>query len=224
MLSTVSPKIADPTLRTALIETAARLIAEEGSAGLSLRRLANEVGTSTMAIYTHFGSMDEVRGAVRREGFARLAAHLGGVEETGDTVADLTLLGWAYYRNAVTNPNLYRAMFMEYPVAVSHVGVGIETFVVLVLAVDRCIRAGRFIPADPAELATQVWSMEHGIVALHLGGFLSSEQALATFTATGGHLMRAFGDDPAALGRSLATARRRASLNSAVAGPPSRCE
>jgi AcrR family transcriptional regulator len=224
MMSTVSPKTADPALRSALIETAARLIAEEGSAGLSLRRLANEVSTSTMAIYTHFGSMDEVRGAVRREGFARLATHLSAVEETGDTVADLTLLGLAYYANAVTNPNLYRAMFMEHPAAVSHVGVGIETFVVLVSGVERCIRAGRFTPADPAELATQVWSMEHGIVALHLAGFLSADQALATFTATGGHLMRAFGDDPAALGRSFATARRRARLTGAVAGPSSRSE
>jgi AcrR family transcriptional regulator len=209
MMSTVSPKTADPALRTALIEVAARLIAEEGSAGLSLRRLASEVGTSTMAIYTHFGSMDEVRGAVRREGFTRLAAHLTAVEETGDTVADLTMLGWAYYRNAVTNPNLYRAMFMEHPVAVSHVGVGIETFIQLVSGVDRCIRAGRFDPADPVELATQVWAVEHGIVALHLAGFLSAEQAFATFTATGGHLLKAFGDDAAALGRSLATARRR---------------
>jgi AcrR family transcriptional regulator len=210
MLSTVSPKTADPALRIALIEAAARLIAEEGSAGLSLRRLASEAGTSTMAIYTHFGSMDEVRRAVRLEGFARLASRLSAVEETGDTVADLTLLGWAYYANAVTNPHLYRAMFMERPIARAHDGIGIETFVQLVSGVDRCIRAGRFDPADPVELATQVWSMEHGIVALHLAGFLSAEQALATFSTTGGHLMKAFGDDAAALGRSFATAQRRA--------------
>ena len=61
-------------LRPALIEAAARLIATEGASGLTLRRVADAVGTSTMAIYTHFGGMPELRRAVRREGFARLAA------------------------------------------------------------------------------------------------------------------------------------------------------
>src|SRR5688572_6299691 len=109
----MSPKPADPAVRVALIEAAARLIAAEGPARLTLRRLAHEVGTSTMAVYTHFGGMDEVRREVRREGFARLGAHLSGTPTTDDPVADLGLLGVAYYVNAVTNPNLYRAMFME---------------------------------------------------------------------------------------------------------------
>ena len=64
---------ADNGMRPALIEAAARLIATEGVAGLKLRRVAEEVGTSTMAIYTYFGGMPELRRAVRQEGFARLA-------------------------------------------------------------------------------------------------------------------------------------------------------
>src|ERR1700719_4194891 len=106
MMSTVSPRIADPSLRTDLIETAARLVATEGRQGLTLRRLASEVGTSTMAIYTHFGGMDELRREVRREGFARLGAHLAAVAETDDPVADLAQLGQAYFTNALENPNL----------------------------------------------------------------------------------------------------------------------
>ncbi|MEU4325462.1 hypothetical protein [Nonomuraea dietziae] len=43
---------------------------------MTARRLAGEAGTSTMAVYTYFGGMEEVRGAVRQEGFARLAADL----------------------------------------------------------------------------------------------------------------------------------------------------
>src|SRR5438045_8769349 len=77
--------------RRALIEAAARLIATEGAAALTLRRVADEVGTSTMAIYTHFGGMSELRRAVRQEGFARLAARAARVRETDDPVADLAL-------------------------------------------------------------------------------------------------------------------------------------
>src|SRR5256885_199545 len=83
-------------IHAALIEAAARLIANEGAAGLTLRRVADEVGTSTMAIYTHFGGMPELRRAVRLEGVARLADHLARVRESGDPVADLAVLGLAY--------------------------------------------------------------------------------------------------------------------------------
>src|SRR3954452_3546234 len=102
--------------RRALIEAAARLIATEGVGALTLRRVADEVGTSTMAVYTHFGGMNELRREVRREGVTPLGTHLAAVDASGDPVGDLVLLGWAYYVNATTTPNLYRAMFMDGPV------------------------------------------------------------------------------------------------------------
>src|SRR5438046_8454340 len=93
-------------LRSALIEAAARLIATEGTAGLTLRRVAEAVGTSTMAIYTHFGGMPELRRAVRQEGFARLAARAAQAGDSDDPVADLAGLGLAYYEHAMSNPHL----------------------------------------------------------------------------------------------------------------------
>jgi AcrR family transcriptional regulator len=213
------PKLADPSLRTALIVEAARLIAEEGSAGLSLRRLANAVGTSTMAIYTHFGSMDEVRRAVRREGFARLAAHLDAVEETGDAVADLLLLGWAYQVNALTNPNLYRVMFMEHPIDDADASVGSRTFDHLVAAVERCVRAGRFKSDDVVMMANQLWALQHGVATLRLAGLVSPEVAIETLTASAVSLFKAFGDDVRATGRSLTSARQRIVAGARVASP-----
>lgn len=51
------------------MDAAARLLAKEGAAGMSTRRLAAEVGVSTMALYTHFGGMDGLCREARREGF-----------------------------------------------------------------------------------------------------------------------------------------------------------
>src|SRR6266550_6894777 len=178
MLSTVSPKTADASVRIALVETAARLIATEGPSGLTLRRVADAVGTSTMAIYTHFGGMPELRRAVRREGFARLAEHLAEVRETEDAVADLALLGRAYYDNALSNPHLYRVMFMEQPLDEADAAARTETFEVLVAAMQRCIEDGRFAPADAADLATQFWALGHGVVSLQLTRVLSDEEAV----------------------------------------------
>ena len=211
------PKAADPAVRVALLEAAARIIAEEGPSRLTLRRLANEVGASTMVVYTHFGSMPEVRREVRREGFARLGAHLGAVEATGDPVADYFVLGWAYFRNGTQNPNLYRAMFLDGPIDAEDVGMGIETFEQCVSAVRRCIEAGRFDAQEPVVIATQLWALLHGIVSLVLAHFLPEDQALQCLGDGGINLFKAYGDDPRAVGRSFARGRERmlASLESA---------
>jgi hypothetical protein len=69
--------------------------------------------------------------------------------------------------------------------------------------------AGRFDPADPAALAAQLWAVTHGLVTLELFGHLGREDALGCLDATARNLFRAYGDDPRATGRSVATARRR---------------
>jgi AcrR family transcriptional regulator len=205
-------------MRSALIEAAARLIAEEGARGLTLRRLVDRVGTSTMSVYTYFGGMEELRRAVRHEGFARLAAHLAEMDNGADPVADVTVLGWAYYRSATSSPHLYRAMFMENPLDEIDARAGRETFDVLVQGVARCITVGRFDPADAVELATQLWAVAHGLITLELARLMAPPQAIGYLFATAENLYRGYGDDPRAAARSVAAARRRTALPVAEGG------
>ena len=79
-------------------------------------------------------------------------------------------MGGGYFQNALDNPHLYRAMFVDHPV--DDDGVGIETFFTLVDAVRDCIDAGRFRRADPEDLARQIWVGIHGVVTLHLAGLV----------------------------------------------------
>src|SRR6266568_3604325 len=109
-MSTVSPRPAQPDLRRALIEAAAAILAESGPEGLSTRRLAREVGVSTMAVYTYFGGMDDLVRAMVHEGFARLNGRLTALAPSKDPVADVVALGRVYRDNAVRNPDLYAAM------------------------------------------------------------------------------------------------------------------
>jgi AcrR family transcriptional regulator len=213
----MSPRPADPGVRMALLETAARIIATEGLGKLTLRRLAHEVGTSTMAIYTHFGGMTELRREIRREGFARLGARQAAVAITGDPIADLYAMGSAYHSNAIENPNLYQAMFMDGPVDDADAGVGLETFDQLVTTVQRGIDAGRLDPADPVGLATQLWALVHGFVALELAHLLPPDRALACLDAGARNLITGFGDEPRAFGRSVARAVQRAARPAADA-------
>jgi AcrR family transcriptional regulator len=47
--------------RTAILDEAARLATVEGIGGLSLGRLADEVGMSKSGLFAHFGSKEELQ-------------------------------------------------------------------------------------------------------------------------------------------------------------------
>jgi AcrR family transcriptional regulator len=195
------PKVADPAVAEALVEVGARLIAAHEP--LSTRRLAAEVGTSTSAVYTHFGSMDELRRAVRRVGFERLAEYQRSYERTADPVADVAKQGWGYVRNAMDNPNMYRVMFMEAPVDETDAEVGLYTFQMLVDEVQRCIDAGRFVEGDAWEMATQMWASAHGVVALSLAGMVETDRVDRLTRDMARALCLSFGDAPDAIDESL---------------------
>jgi AcrR family transcriptional regulator len=206
----MSPKALDPTVRVNLIEAAARLLVEEGASALSTRRLAAEVGASTMAVYTYFSGMDELRLAVRKEGFDRFGNLLSEVQDTDDQVADVAAQGAAYFINALTNPHLYRFMFME-PHGEGDDSVGLWTFERLVSGVQRAIDAGRFAQSDAWSLATQLWAAAHGIVTLHLAGLLTLEDTMSTFEDIALNLFVGFGDDRSRAEASIEEARARVS-------------
>src|SRR2546430_15633515 len=89
----MSPRRTDPTMRPALLEVAARLLAEEGPAALSTQRIAADAGSSTMAVYTYFGGMSGLVREIVHAGFARLEENLNRVHDTDDPVADMAMLG-----------------------------------------------------------------------------------------------------------------------------------
>ena len=213
----MSPRSQDPRIRTRLLEAAARLLAEEGPDALTTRRLAAEVGTSTMAVYTYFDGMEELRRAVRAEGFERLARFLDAVEPSRDTVAYLSALGAAYFFNALSNPHMYKQMFLDPPLG-DDPGVGLGTLERVAAGAGAAIEAGRFRKADPMEVAKQCWAMTHGIVTLQMAGLLTLDEAIDSLTEMGCNLFVGLGDDRSAARRSLARARDRFDIG--ALGPP----
>src|SRR5271169_1270063 len=105
----VPPRSPDPHLRERIINTAARLLATEGT--VSARRLARQLGTSTMVVYTHFGGMDELSRQVMRQGFEGFGTELDRGAVTDDAVADWMTYLWTYRRFARREPHLYAVMF-----------------------------------------------------------------------------------------------------------------
>jgi AcrR family transcriptional regulator len=204
----MSPRTADEGVRLALIEAAARLLAQ-GPGAFTTRRVAAEVSASTMALYTHFGGLDDLRRAVRFEWFRRLSERLAEIPGTTDPVADLAAQGWAYFSNAVENEHIFRAMVVD-PLDDPRVAaMGAEALQVLVESVQRCADAGRLSPGDASTRALQIWMAGTGVLIACLGRFITVDAAIGHFYEMAGSLLTTFGDDPEAARASLERGRRR---------------
>lgn len=170
-------------MRAKLIDAAVRLLAEGGPESLQARKLAAEVGASTMAVYTHFGGMGALVDEVARAGFRLLSANLARVPVTGDPVADIMAQALAYRATAVENPQLFAVTFGQSAPGGNKAtlkGVaagermdlhdGRQAFAYIEGASARAIDAGRFRPMEPFAAAAQLWSALHGYVTLETSG------------------------------------------------------
>ena len=159
------------------MDVAARLLAQEGPQSMSTRRIAAEAGSSTMAVYTHFGGMSGLVREIVHEGFERLQGFLTRVAPTDDPVADIALLGRAYRHASLANAHLYAVMFggaslAGFSLSEEDRQYGRYTMAGVVECAARCIAAGRFTAGDPELIAHQMWIATHGLVTLELGSYL----------------------------------------------------
>jgi AcrR family transcriptional regulator len=190
----------DPAVRTLIVERAGRML--RAREPITLRSLVAGTGVSTMAVYTYFGGMDGVWKALRQEGFTRLAARLTTVATSADPVRDLAAVGAAYLSNALDNPDLYRVMF-DATFDLEDAAAADETLHSLVRGAERARVAGRFhAGVDPLELATQTWTVGHGLASLVATGPLPRE-ALASGVPLLTALFVSAGDDPDRCRRSV---------------------
>lgn len=102
------PREHDEQTAKALLQSAESLVQAEGLSGLSVRRVADEVGTSTRAVYSLFTSKDGLVAALGARAFDVLDAGVAGLASTGDPVADLVEAGVTVFRPfALEHPALF---------------------------------------------------------------------------------------------------------------------
>ena len=162
--------------RRRILDVAAKLFVETGRDGLTMRRLAAEIGYSTMAIYRWFKNKDEIVVAVRVEGFNRLASELEQAFNLKGTPRDRSrAVGAAYFRFARANPDFYRVIF-DTPFAHKTASAELKKAVARMNAamkapVDLMIDEGS-IEADSHTFRRQMWAALHGAILLDNVGLL----------------------------------------------------
>jgi len=208
----------------AVLAAGVRLLERDGVGALSARNVATEAGTSTMAVYTHFGGMAGLLDAIAFEVFDRFTAVLTEVAQTDDPVADFLAMGLAYHQFAMTNPQRYQLMFgTSAPTSLArhrtdltvngsgnatHRTEWMASFGALRRAVRRMMESGRIRTDDELAVAGRLWSINHGVVMLETAGFFGAEDR--GLTQILGPLILdtlvGLGDDREAATRSLHTA------------------
>jgi AcrR family transcriptional regulator len=213
--------------REALIRAGIRLLEHDGVEALRARRVTAEAGTSTMAVYTHFGGMTGLIDAIAAEAFAHFAQALTEAPQTDDPVADFFTGGIAYRRFALENPQRYQLMFgISSPKALTRTRADLTvtgsarraersvSFAALLNGVRRMIEAARIRDDGEVLMAGRLWSVGHGAVMLEMAGFFGHEDH--GFTQILGPLIAdvlvGMGDDRAKTTQSMVTAAAAAGL------------
>ncbi|MCA1705273.1 MAG: TetR/AcrR family transcriptional regulator, partial [Actinobacteria bacterium] len=108
------PREHDERTRAKLRAAAERLVVDGGPDALSVRRVADEAGTTTRAVYTVFGSKEGLVAALAQTAFEVLYDGIDRVPETDDPAADLVAIGTRVVRGLVReHPGLYRIAFQR---------------------------------------------------------------------------------------------------------------
>lgn len=160
-------------LRTALIDTGLKLLAERSADDLSLREVARHVGVSATAVYRHFPDKQALLSALAAEGMEEL----GRLQRTASAKAGgggdgFTASGATYVRFAVENPALFRLIFASAP-PVSLLDAEPDKVGLAMRGLREDIAA--LMPAHMPEAerraaALHAWSLVHGLAMLILDG------------------------------------------------------
>ncbi len=96
-----------------IAEAARRILVTEGSAAVTMRRVAGDVGVTPMAIYRHYANREELLRTIADTTFDELAAAWRARSPTGDPRARLAATVDGHLDLALGQPNLYFFLFTE---------------------------------------------------------------------------------------------------------------
>ncbi|GAA1072728.1 TetR/AcrR family transcriptional regulator [Nocardiopsis metallicus] len=160
-------------LRSALLTSAERTLAERGPAALSLRELAREAGVSHAAPGRHFKDKQALLDALALSGFQRLRAALeqAGTDHEAagtDTEGYLLSLARAYMGFALPNAALLDLMYArKHDSDISEqLATAVGDLLAIVLnVIAEGQRAGEIVEGDPGAIAFTVASTLHGFAS-----------------------------------------------------------
>ncbi len=159
--------------RAEILHAAERIFVRDGYQGATIRKIAEEVGVSSTALYMHFHDKDEILLEICEGAVATLLASNNEISARPiDAVSRVRLMLDAYMRFGLDNPNTYQLAFCTSPGQVSAirhqvaVDLGSRCYDRFMSAVADIAAEGRLRVGDADTAAHTLWAACHGLVSL----------------------------------------------------------
>jgi AcrR family transcriptional regulator len=166
------PKEHGEKTRSALLAAAGEILHAEGQHAVSVRRVADAVGTSTRAVYSLFGDKDGLVRELYIQAAETMRRHHESVPVAADPIEELRWLAMAYRDAAREQPNVYDLFFSRItarpPGEDEDLLLAYRSFERVLDAVRRCVAQGLFPGRDPEATSRQMWALVHGLASLEL--------------------------------------------------------
>jgi AcrR family transcriptional regulator len=176
------PKLRTSELRDRVLDAALTMLADEGVAGFTTRRVAQEAGTSVPAVYELFG---DKAGLVRQlffEGFRHLRRRLEDLDRGDDPRADLVRVFATFRLFVRDNPVLAELMFsrpfVDFDPGPGERAAGRAVRELFVGRVRRCLDAG-VLAGNETDIAHLLLALAQGLAAQETAGWLGTSAASA---------------------------------------------
>jgi len=185
-------------LKEKILAASSLILIQDGYEGLTMRRLANEIGYSATTIYLYFKNRDAIVAELGRSGLAVLEKYVTGASQVSDAKEALKQFASQYVRFSEEHPGLYRLIFMQGKDLADAMfrsdtgreidGAGLRVFSLMI----RCFAQLQatdpaWSKVNPSKAAESFWTSLHGIISLKLayGKFLQTAPAdLAAFSVS----------------------------------------
>jgi AcrR family transcriptional regulator len=174
------PKQRTPELRDRVVRTAVALLAADGVAGFTTRRVAESAETSIPAVYELFGDRAGLVREVYLAGFRQLRTRLEALALTADVRTDLTVAVVSLRAFVRDNPALADVMFTrpfaDYSPGADEMRATAPVRELFVGRVRRCIDVGVLV-GNQNDIAHVLLALALGLAAQETAGWLGSSTA-----------------------------------------------
>lgn len=166
------PKGEGHSRRGEILAAAERIFIEHGYEGATIRKIADEVGLSSTALYMHFPDKGAILQEICRSALGELIAAAETLSaQEGPPEVRLRRMIEAYAQFGFDHPNAYRLLYLTRPVEAREGAqslsqeLGASVFSRFEALVAETVKGGR-MAGDPRAVAQSIWATAHGIVSL----------------------------------------------------------
>jgi AcrR family transcriptional regulator len=183
--------------RERIFVAARTLFDKDGMPGVSMRRIADAVGVTPMAIYKHYADKDAVIDALMLDGFAAWEKRVARIKPAAP-LAWLEALSQAFLDFALESPRRYEAAFLlpasrarRYP---DDFAAGQSPAVNMIAArIKEAQRQGLIDATPPTDIVLTISGLGQGLVAMyHAGRFVNEARFRAAYRNAARHCLGSY--------------------------------